>query len=81
MAEKKKIIIKHTLVPEHVKLSDEEKKKLLEFHNITIKDLPKILVADPAIKHLEAVEGDVIKIIRVSSTSGRAVFYRGVINE
>jgi DNA-directed RNA polymerase subunit H len=81
MAEKKKIIIKHTLVPEHVKLSEDEKKELLEFHNITIKDLPKILVGDPAIKHLEAVEGDIIKILRISPTSGSAVFYRGVINE
>ena len=81
MAEKKKIPITHTLIPEHSKLSDDEKKKLLEFHNITIKDLPKILIKDPAIKHLDVKENDVIRIQRRSSTAGESVFYRGVVNE
>lgn len=81
MAEKKKEPINHFLVPEHIKLSDEEKKELFEIHNITIKDLPKILISDPAIRHLDLVENDVVKIIRISPTSGKAIFYRGVINE
>ena len=81
MAEKKKIPIKHILSPKHEKLSDDEKSKLLEFHNITIKDLPKILISDPAIKHMDVKENDVIKITRNSYTSGTSVFYRGVINE
>lgn len=81
MAEKKKIPVKHTLVPEHIKLSDDERKKLLDFHNITIRDLPKILISDPAIKHLDVKENDIIKILRTSSTAGKSVFYRGVVNE
>lgn len=81
MAEKKKIPVEHTLVPEHIKLSEDEKKKLLDFHNITIRDLPKILISDPAIRHLDAKENDVIKIVRNSSTAGKSVFYRGVVNE
>lgn len=71
----------HTLVPKHTKLSDKEKQTLFETYNITIKELPKILITDSAIRHLEPKENDVIKISRKSPTSGNSVFYRGVINE
>jgi len=71
----------HVLVPEHTKLSDKEKQTLFETYNITIKELPKILITDPAIRHLEPKENDVIKISRKSPTAGNSVFYRGVINE
>lgn len=73
-------IRKHILVPEHVKLSEKEKKELLERYHISLKELPKIRKKDPAIEHLDAKEGDIIKIIRKSPTAGEAVFYRGVIN-
>lgn len=71
---------KHILVPKHVKLTEEEKKKLLGEYNLSLMELPKISVRDPAIAHLNVKEGDVIRIIRVSPTSGEAVFYRGVVN-
>jgi DNA-directed RNA polymerase subunit H (RpoH/RPB5) len=73
-------IRKHMLVPEHVKLTDKEKKGLLENYHISLKELPKISKKDPAIQHLNAKEGDVIKIIRKSQTASEAIFYRGVIN-
>jgi DNA-directed RNA polymerase subunit H len=74
--EKEYDILKHELVPEHVILKEEERKKLLEELNILPQQLPKILVTDPVVKAIEAKEGDVIKIIRKSPTAGRANYYR-----
>lgn len=68
-------------MPEHIKISDEDKAKLFDYYNITIKDLPKINIKDAAIKHLDVKENDVVKIIRKSKTVGQTIFYRGVINE
>ena len=77
---RKQIVAKHVLIPEHLKLSEKEKKELLEKYNITLQELPKILKDDPAIASLNAKPGDVIKITRKSVTAGEAIFYRGVIN-
>ncbi len=74
-------ITKHILVPKHTLLTDKEKEKLLNKYIITIKELPKIMLTDPAIRHLKVKIGDVIKIERISPTAGKAIFYRGVINE
>ncbi len=74
-------IVVHTLVPLHEKLSEAETKELFEYHNITIKELPKILKKDAAIRHLDVKENDIIKITRMSPTAGKTSFYRGVINE
>ena len=78
---KKKYDVKtHILVPEHGKLSDKEKKDLLETNHISLKELPKIKKNDPAIEGLNVKEGDVIKITRKSPTAGQSIFYRGVVN-
>ena len=69
------------MVPKHTKLSETEKIKLLEKHAITVKELPKINVDDPAIASLNLKAGDVVKIERKSPTAGTTVYYRGVINE
>ncbi|HHF43204.1 MAG TPA: DNA-directed RNA polymerase subunit H [Candidatus Aminicenantes bacterium] len=69
----------HQLVPKHIKLSESEARKLLAKHNITLKELPKILKTDPLVKELGAKPGDIIKIIRKSEIAGEAVYYRGVI--
>ena len=76
---KKIDVTKHVLVPKHTKLSDKDKKALLDKYRITSKELPKIRKTDPAILGLQAKEGDVIKILRSSATAGEAVFYRGVV--
>ena len=76
MAEK----TKHILVPVHKKLSEKEKEELLKKYSVSMKELPKILTADPALAELDVKEGDVVKIIRKSRTSGDSVYYRGVIN-
>ena len=72
-------IQEHKLIPKHIKLGEEEILKLLEQYNISLKQLPKILKSDPALKALDAKPGDVIKIERESPTVGKVNFYRVVI--
>ena len=81
---KKKVeidITKHELVPEHILLSEDEKKQLLKELGIKLSDLPRIKINDPAIKHLNPKPGDVVKIIRRSITAGEYVYYRVVVEE
>ena len=70
----------HYLVPKHTKISESETKKLLEKFNVTVKELPKIIITDPAISNLGVKPGDIIKIHRKSATAGETIYYRGVIN-
>lgn len=81
MASAKKEALKHALVPEHTKLNEKEVKELMEKYHLTLKELPKISISDPAIAHLDPKERDVIKIVRNSPTAGKTIFYRGVVNE
>ena len=71
-------VTKHILVPKHELLTETEKEELLKRYGITIRQLPRILSSDPAIQHLNAKVGDVIKIIRKSPTAGEVVYYRVV---
>lgn len=79
MAEESKPI-QHFLVPEHIKLDEAEKNKLLEQYNISLKQLPGILINDPSIKSLGAKAGDVILIKRKSQTAKETEFFRVVLN-
>ena len=71
----------HTLVPKHELVTDTERKELYEYYAAKPGDFPKILITDPAIRHLAVKEGDVIRITRDSATAGSAIFYRVVIVE
>jgi DNA-directed RNA polymerase subunit H len=71
-------ILKHELVPEHNIINENEKKELFEKLKITERNLPKILSNDPVVKEMGAKEGDVLKIVRKSQTSGKSVYYRVV---
>ena|SRR3989338_4062728 len=73
-------ISKHVLVPKHDKVSEKEKKELFSSYNITLFELPKILITDPAIRSLNVKIGDVIKITKKSQTAGEVVYYRGVVS-
>ena len=81
MKKEKLFIKKHILVPDHIKLTEKEKQEVLAKYNVTVNELPKINLEDPAIAKLNVKTGDVIKIVRQSQTAGRAVFYRGVSSE
>ena len=72
-------VTKHMLVPEHIILKEEEIENLLEELSISKGSLPKILMTDPVTKLIGAKEGDILKIIRDSPTTGKSVYYRFVV--
>ncbi len=79
MAKKKKFDpADHNLVPKHVKVSEEEKKKLIEEYG-DLKDFPRIMKNDPAIKSRDFKPGDVVKIIRKTDLNDD-VYYRVVVD-
>ena len=71
-------VTKHILVPKHTKVSEKETAEVLKEYSITARELPKILITDPAIAHLDVAEGDVIKIVRENPHAGQVLFYRRV---
>ncbi|KYK31435.1 MAG: DNA-directed RNA polymerase subunit H [Thermoplasmatales archaeon SG8-52-3] len=78
--EKKQLdILQHKLVPNHVILSDKEKKDFLEKLKITPDQLPKIINTDPVAMYIDAKPGQIVKIIRKSHTAKEAVAYRLVV--
>ncbi|MDI9632441.1 MAG: DNA-directed RNA polymerase subunit H [Methanolinea sp.] len=72
-------VLKHTMVPDHRIMSEEEIQQLYSRYNITSEQLPKIYHDDPAVKAIGAKVGDVIRIIRTSHTAGRAESFRIVV--
>ncbi|MCJ7633530.1 DNA-directed RNA polymerase subunit H [Candidatus Bathyarchaeota archaeon] len=80
MSKKKEIeIFEHELVPKHSLLSQDEAKEVLARYRIKPYQLPHIKASDSAARNIKAVPGDVVKIIRKSSTVGEAIIYRYVI--
>jgi len=75
------IVEKHSLIPKHVLCSDKEKEQVLEKYAATIKEMPKILPTDRAIATLKAKPGDMVRIEREDSQTGKTFFYRVVSNE
>ena len=61
-------------------LTDEERDRVLQEFDVPLNKLPMILNSDPAIQHLDAKEGDMIKIIRDSQTNKKTMFYRAVVH-
>jgi DNA-directed RNA polymerase subunit H len=81
MEEEKQIDVqKHTLVPKHELLGEEEVQALLEKYNLSLTQLPRIFLSDPAIQHLEPEVSQVMKITRNSPTLGQSTYYRVVVN-
>lgn len=72
-------VLEHVMVPDHKIMSEEEVSALLSHYNISTEQLPKIFHDDPAVKIIGAKVDDVIRIVRMSHTAGRAEAYRLVI--
>ncbi len=83
MTKKKKIdVLLHELVPKHKLLTNIETLDLLDKYQISVIDLPQIFEKDPVAIAIGAKEGDVIKIIRDSSTTVKTIdYYRYVKKE
>lgn len=83
MTKKKKIdVLLHELVPKHKLLTKKETLDLLDKYQISVIDLPQIFEKDPVAIAIGAKEGDVIKIIRDSSTTVKTInYYRYVKKE
>jgi len=70
-------ILKHTFVPKHTKLNEEEKAEFYKKYNIlSDSQIPEISRFDPVAKIIFLRPGDVCKIIRYDKISYTNEFYR-----
>jgi len=74
-------IFQSELVPKHVLLTDKEREEFIKELGIELRQLPRIKRNDPSILKYKAKKGDVVKIVRKSSTSGDYINYYRVIVE
>jgi DNA-directed RNA polymerase subunit H len=77
-------VLEHELVPEHYLLKNDEAEKTLADLKLTKDQLPKIRLSDPCVVVLDKIcgpveEGQMVRIIRRSPTSGISVCYRLVV--
>lgn len=72
-------ITEHELVPQHIRLSTEEKEELFSRYKLKESQLIKLLSTDPIARYYGYKRGEVIKIIRKSETAGRYVAHRLVV--
>jgi DNA-directed RNA polymerase subunit H len=72
-------IFQHKQVPRHEILTEEEKQQLLTQYKVHPYQLPQIKASDPAVKAIGANPGDILRIIRKSTTAGEHIAYRYVV--
>lgn len=69
---------KHDSVPEQRILSADERKAIMEINHVSLRELPRIKLADPIVVWLGARQGDVIEELTGSEVSGIETKYRFV---
>ena len=72
-------IFEHALVPRHEILTENEQNELLAKYKIKPYQMPQIKSTDPAVKAIGAKPGNILRIIRKSSTAGEHIAYRYVV--
>jgi DNA-directed RNA polymerase subunit H len=73
-------LFEHRLVPRHEILTPKERDQLLAEYKVQPYQLPQIKASDPSVKAIDARPGDVLRVIRKSSTAGEHVAYRYVVD-
>ena len=69
-------ITKHSFVPKHIVLNEEEVRELLKTYQCTKSQLPRLDKKDPVACYYGMKSGDVCKIERPSETTGTYFYYR-----
>lgn len=72
-------LFQHKLVPKHEILAEEAKAELLARYKVQPYQLPQINSLDPTVKAIGARPGDVLRVVRKSSTAGEHIAYRYVV--
>lgn len=72
-------IFEHALVPRHEILTEKEQNQLLAKYKIQPYQMPQVKSSDPAVKAIGAKPGDILRIIRKSSTAGEHIAFRYVV--
>ena len=67
---------KHSLVPKHTILSSTEKARVLAELRVTEAQIPLIQASDPIMRWYDAKPGDLIRVMRTSSSTGKHLYYR-----
>lgn len=75
----KSCIPEYVGVPKHILMNPQESIEFLDYQLKTISDLPKILHIDPQILWIGGRQGQLIKIIRDSDTTGESEEVRAII--
>lgn len=70
----------HILIPKHEKLTDKEKKEILDQYGQTTSKFPTINAKDAGLAGLNVKANDMIRIIRKDQTTNHSVYYRVVID-
>ena len=69
-------VTKHEIVPQHIMMTDKERKAIFETKNMGLATCPKILSDDPVNLYYNGQAGNVYKIIR----EAKGVYFRVVVN-
>ena len=72
-------IFDHDFVSKHELLTPEEKAQFLEEHKVQAYQLPRINAHDPAIIAVGGKPGDIVRVIRNSTTAGKYEAYRYIV--
>jgi len=72
-------IFEHELVPKHEILTPKERETLLTQYRIEPYQLPQIKASDPTVKAIGAKLGDIVRVVRKSTTAGTHIAYRYVV--
>jgi DNA-directed RNA polymerase subunit H len=72
-------IFDHDFVSKHELLTPEEKEELLEKYKMQPYQLPRINAYDPAIIAVGGKPGDIVRVIRKSTTAGKYEAYRYIV--